>query len=149
MEKGSARAKPPPAPEVALPPDVNKVVADSTQPDIPSAFLDKSIKDVAAASALLENQTTPGAAAAEASACQNSNNSSSNSSQSSKALEYPRKSSIDDGFLISSLCPGAPSGAACGNYFAKKNQSMKALVAMCIGLVNDQNQPLINLAQEP
>ena len=26
---------------------------------------------------------------------------------------------------------------------------MKALVAMCIGLVNDQNKPLINLAEAP
>jgi hypothetical protein len=110
MEKDSAQAELPPAPKVALPPGVDDAAVDSTRPDIPA---------VAAASALLEIQVIPGAVAAEASACQNwnSNNSSSSSSQSSKAQEYLRKTSFDDDSLISSPCPGSPSGKACENHF--------------------------------
>ncbi len=139
MEKDSAWAELPPAPEVALSPGGDDAAVDSTWPDIPA---------VAAASALSEIQAIPGAAAAEASTCQNwnSDNSCSSSSQSSKELEYPRKTSFDNDSLISSPCPGSPSGKACENQFTQKDQSMKVLVAMCIGLVDDQNQPLIDLA---
>jgi hypothetical protein len=59
MEKDSAQAELPPAPEVALSPVGDDAVVDSTRPDIPA---------VAAASALFEIQAIPGAAAAEASA---------------------------------------------------------------------------------
>jgi hypothetical protein len=37
----------------------------------------------------------------------------------------------------------------CEDYLEEKNQSKKVLVAMCIGLVNDQKQPIIDITQEP
>jgi hypothetical protein len=34
---------------------------------------------------------------------------------------------------------------ACEEYLEEKNQSIKVLVAMCIGLVNDQKQPIMDI----
>jgi hypothetical protein len=38
---------------------------------------------------------------------------------------------------------------ACEEYLEENNQSIKVLVAMCIGLVNDQKQPIMDITQEP
>ena len=38
---------------------------------------------------------------------------------------------------------------ACEEYLEENNQSIKILVAMCIGLVNDQKQLIIDITQKP
>ena len=77
-----------------------------------------------------------------------SSSSSSSSGQSTppqaRGGSLPRRmegGSIDDASVVFSPSRGAPLGTNCEHYFAEKSQSMKALVAMCIGLVNDQNKP--------